>query len=95
MTTPPFAPHPWDWLGSGKPGSNGLSNVYVTDLNGRKIAAVWGKEALAEKIWTVALIAEAPTLYLFAQREAADGNPEAKRILQSIASMVSQSEEAA
>lgn len=89
MTETPFAPHPWDWLGSGKPGSNGLYNVYITDLNGRKIAAVWGKEAGAEKVWTASLIAEAPALYLFAQKEAARGNAEAQAIIDEIARMVS------
>lgn len=83
-----FAPHPWDWQGSGKPGSNGLYNVYVIDREGRKIAAVWGKEAGDEKMWTASLIAEAPALYLFAQREAAKGNAEAQAILDVIAGMV-------
>jgi hypothetical protein len=90
-----FAPHPWDWLGSGKPGSNGIYNVYITDLDGRKIAAVWGKEANEEKVWTASLMAEAPALYQFAQREAAKGNAEAQRMIDEIARMVSGASEQA
>lgn len=51
-------PRPWDWTWVGN-GTGG--HVYLTDANGRKIAALWGKsgerEAAADLI--VALVNEA------------------------------------
>lgn len=50
-------PRPWDWTWIGANASGG-GHVYLTDANGRKIAAVWGKaeekEATADLI--VALV---------------------------------------
>lgn len=51
---------PFDWQSSGLPGSNGLFNIYVTDKDGRKIAAVWGKPG--EKEATANLFVAAPAL---------------------------------
>ena len=55
-----FAPPPWDWAPSGSPGGNGDFNVYITDKNGRKIAAVYGKRGEKEK--TCDLLSAAPKL---------------------------------
>ena len=35
------APGPWDWLALGVPSATGGFHCYITDANGRKIAAVW------------------------------------------------------
>ena len=35
-------PRPWNWTSVGANASGGY-HVYLTDANGRKIAAVWGK----------------------------------------------------
>jgi hypothetical protein len=46
-------PRPWNWTWVGANASGG-GHVYLTDANGRKIAAVWGKadekQAAAELI---------------------------------------------
>lgn len=63
------APAPWDFTASGKPGSNGDLNIYITDKTGRKIAAVWGKRE--EKELTACLMISAPDL-LSAVKEAAE-----------------------
>jgi hypothetical protein len=54
------APAPYDWLASGKPGSNGDFNLYVTDKSGRKIAAIWGKRG--EREATAKLFVFAPRM---------------------------------
>lgn len=36
------APRPWDWTWVGANASGG-GHIYITDANGRKIAAIWGK----------------------------------------------------
>ena len=57
-----FAPAPWAWESSKVPGGRGGNNfnLYITDANGRKIAAVWGKPGEKEK--TCKLIAAAPAM---------------------------------
>ena len=37
------APLPYDTLETGKPSNNGALHIYITDADGRKIAAIWGK----------------------------------------------------
>jgi len=56
------APAPWDWTASTNPGGSARNvfNVYITDANGRKIAAVWGKAE--EKEATVRLMVAAPAM---------------------------------
>ena len=50
-------PRPWNWTWVGANASGG-GHIYLTDANGRKIAAVWGKanekQAAAELV--VALV---------------------------------------
>jgi hypothetical protein len=79
----PFAPKPWGWQTSGKPGGNGDLNVYVIDRDDRKIAAVWGRRG--EKGWTASLISLAPDFYAFAEQRAAEGDPVAQRLIRSVA----------
>ena len=57
-----FAPAPWAWESSKIPGGRGGNNfnLYITDANGRKIAAVWGKPG--EKEVTCKLIVAAPAI---------------------------------
>lgn len=59
-TSEQFAPAPWDWTPSGSPSGNGDFNLYITDKNGRKIAAVYGRRGEKEK--TCNLIAAAPEM---------------------------------
>lgn len=42
--TPVLPPTPWDWITSGTPSGNGHFHAYLVDGNGRKIAAIWGKD---------------------------------------------------
>ena len=58
MTVP--APGPYDWRRIGRAGSHGLYNIFLTDKDGRKIAAVWGRPD--EKEATADLLAAAPDL---------------------------------
>jgi hypothetical protein len=67
MTNTPAAA-PWDWLAIGANASGGF-HLYVTDANGRKIAAVWG--GAEEKPATARLIIAAPELLSIAARWAA------------------------
>lgn len=56
------APTPWGFEAAGKlGGKNSGLNFYITDANGRKIAAVWGKRG--EKQETTAMMIAAPELY--------------------------------
>ena len=48
------APAPWGFESSEKPGGYGNHNMYITDADGRKIAAVWGKRG--EKDATAAMM---------------------------------------
>lgn len=66
MTKHPPAPAPWDFEASGKPGSNSDLNIYVVDVNRRKIAAVWGKRD--EKEATACMMIAAPDLYMALKR---------------------------
>jgi hypothetical protein len=56
------APPPWRWTASGKPGGRALArfHIYVEDCNGRKIAAVWGKDG--EREATANLLVAAPIM---------------------------------
>ena len=56
------APTPWRWSASGKPTGKSLArfHIYVEDKDGRKIAAVWGKDG--EREATANLLVAAPTL---------------------------------
>lgn len=47
------APRPWDWTFVSANASGG-GHIYITDANGRKIAAIWGKAE--EKTATADLI---------------------------------------
>lgn len=40
VTLPPL---PWDWVAADSPTNNGQYQAYLTDANGRKIAAIWGR----------------------------------------------------
>lgn len=60
-TTINCAPGPWTIETSTTPGGNGTRNLYINDRNGRKIAAVWGKEG-GEKETTAAIMIAAPEL---------------------------------
>lgn len=51
------APLPWDWMFVGANSATGGGHIYLTDANGRKIAAIWGKAD--EKVKTADLIIEA------------------------------------
>lgn len=42
------APRPWDWTWVSAKASSG-GHIYLTDANGRKIAAIWGKAGEKEK----------------------------------------------
>lgn len=53
------APGPYDWLAIGANASGGF-HLYVTDINGRKIAAVWGSHP--EKEATARVFAAAPEM---------------------------------
>jgi hypothetical protein len=37
------APRPWDWTWISVNNASGGGHIYITDANGRKIAAIWGK----------------------------------------------------
>jgi hypothetical protein len=50
------APRPWDWMFIAT-GQGVRGHVYITDANGRKIAAIWGKDE--EKQATADLIISA------------------------------------
>lgn len=52
-----FAPAPWSYETSGKPGGNGDLNLYVVDANKRKIAAIWGKRGEKEATASVVMVA--------------------------------------
>ena len=56
------APTPWRWSASGKPTGKSLArfHIYVEDKDGRKIAAVWGKDG--EREATANLLVAAPVL---------------------------------
>jgi hypothetical protein len=56
------APTPWRWSVSGKPTGKSLArfHIYVEDKDGRKIAAVWGKDG--EREATANLLVAAPTM---------------------------------
>ena len=56
------APTPWRWSASGKPTGKSLArfHIYVEDKDGRKIAAVWGKDG--EREATANLLVAAPTM---------------------------------
>lgn len=56
---PAPAPGPYDWTASAEPSRSGF-HVYLVDANGRKIAAIWGKEG--EKAATAAFLARAPMM---------------------------------
>ena len=60
-TTVP-APTPWRWTTAGKPTGKSLAryHIYVEDKDGRKIAAVWGKDF--EREATANLMVAAPAL---------------------------------
>ena len=60
-TTVP-APTPWRWTASGKPTGKSLArfHIYVEDKDGRKIAAVWGRDGEQEA--TANLMVAAPAL---------------------------------
>lgn len=60
MTDTPPAPAPWSYAKSGSMGGSGDFNLYITDKDGRKIAAVWGKRG--EKERTAALMIAAPDI---------------------------------
>lgn len=51
-------PRPWNWVTADSPSGNGAFHIYLTDANGRKIAALWGKgdekQAMAEHIVAMA-----------------------------------------
>lgn len=80
-----FAPAPWGWHTSGKPGGNGDFNAYVIDRDERKIAAVWGKRG--EKEWTGAIIAATPDLYDYVSAAAMDGCKRAGKLIAEIDTM--------
>lgn len=69
MTAP--APAPYDFLAIGANASGGF-HLYVTDANGRKIAAVWGPAA--EKEATARLFAGAPELLAAAKAACETGD---------------------
>lgn len=75
MTAP--APAPYDFLAIGANASGGF-HLYVTDANGRKIAAVWGKaeekEATARLFVASAAMREALTAASHALRSYQYGN---------------------
>lgn len=48
-------PRPWNWIWISAQASGG-GHIYLTDANGRKIAAIWGKAT--EKQAAAELIAE-------------------------------------
>ena len=48
------APRPWHSEWSGTFTGNGSYHIYLVDANGRKIAAIWGKQD--EKLATAELI---------------------------------------
>ena len=50
------APLPFDWMSVSAPASDGC-HVYLTDANGRKVGAIWGKSG--EKISTIEMIVRA------------------------------------
>lgn len=69
------APLPWNTLEVGSSGNgNGGYHLYITDANGRKIAAVWGKPV--EKAYTASLIVSAVNA-LLPQEERQDATVEA------------------
>lgn len=71
------APAPWDWAASGKPSSsNGLFNIYITDANGRKIAAVWGKPDEKEATCKLIVAAHSMLAALIMVRDADDDTKE-------------------
>lgn len=74
-----FAPGPYAWETSGKPGGNGDFNVYVIDADGRKIAAVWGKRG--EKVWTCSLMALSLEFFEYVLARSRDGDVEAQRLV--------------
>ena len=53
-------PGPLGWVHSMTTTANGGFHCYLTDADGRKIAALWGKEA--EKVANAHLFAAAPAL---------------------------------
>ena len=67
-TLPPF---PWDWICAAFPTNNATSHIYLTDANGRKIAAIWGREG--EKELTADYILKAVTAYGQTTGEPKDG----------------------
>lgn len=46
-TLPPL---PWDWIAASFPTNNSRYHAYLVDANGRKIAAIWGKDGEKELI---------------------------------------------
>lgn len=37
-------PLPWNWVSSGSAYARGQFHIYLVDANGKKIAAIWGRE---------------------------------------------------
>lgn len=49
LSAPPsLPPFPWDWVAAGHPTINARYHIYLVDANGRKIAAIWGKDGEKE-----------------------------------------------
>lgn len=49
MTEHTHAPLPYDWTAVGTAAYGNAFHAYLTDANGRKIAAIWGKAGEKEK----------------------------------------------
>ena len=75
------APTPWRWSASGKPTGKSLArfHIYVEDKDGRKIAAVWGKDG--EREATANLLVAAPALRDALRKVVGCAYPAAKGIL--------------
>jgi hypothetical protein len=41
---PELPPLPWKWVSSGSSDARGQFHIYLVDANGKKIAAIWGRE---------------------------------------------------
>lgn len=41
---PALPPGPWNWVASGGADIRGQFHIYLVDANGKKLAAIWGKE---------------------------------------------------
>ena len=75
------APTPWRWTASGKPTGKSLArfHIYVEDKDGRKIAAVWGRDG--EREATANLLVAAPVLRDALRKVVGCAYPAAKGIL--------------